>query len=271
MIYVEASPWRLARGDQASAWRRFQALIGRDAEPLAPFRSPIIAFFTHEGYRRDLLPQHPERGHVIHASWIDEAVVLSAADAARARWQARVTPTAPLRLLLAGQPAGGQGHPRPARCAGAAARAGADAGRGGDHRQSGPLQRAVPASRLRRSDDHVRLEVLEPVSYGEPLFALLRGFDALLVPSLADEQPRVVYDAYSQALPVLAAATPGLSTCVCDGGTGLLFAPASATALADTIAAVAREPAGAAAAGAGSAGGGALDDAPGHAPPPPPR
>jgi glycosyltransferase involved in cell wall biosynthesis len=89
----------------------------------------------------------------------------------------------------------------------------------------------------------VQLEVLEPVPYGEPFFALLRRFDAVLVPSLADEQPRIVYDAYSQALPVLASATPGLQTCVTDGVNGRLFAPADAQALADTIAWAADEPA----------------------------
>ena len=71
----------------------------------------------------------------------------------------------------------------------------------------------------------------------------MRRFDALLVPSLADEQPRVVYDAYSQALPVLASATPGLATCVQEGVTGRLFAPADAVALAETIASAARDPA----------------------------
>jgi glycosyltransferase involved in cell wall biosynthesis len=238
MINVEASPWRLARGEHASAWRRLQARI---AERLnrATIALADIAFFTHEGYRRDLMPQHPERGHVIHASWIDEAAVLRA-DIARARWQAR-EPEAPLRLLLAGRLQEDKGiHVLLDALALLRAQ--------GQTRVevaiigSGPLQ-ALCHEHAARSDDRVRLQVLEPVAYGEALFALLRGFDALLVPSLADEQPRVVYDAYSQALPVLASATPGLSTCVRDGSTGLLFTPASATALAEAIAAVAREPA----------------------------
>ncbi len=48
----------------------------------------------------------------------------------------------------------------------------------------------------------VRVSLLEPVSYGTFL-NLLRGFDAILVPSLSDEQPRPIFDAFSQAVPVL--------------------------------------------------------------------
>jgi hypothetical protein len=41
----------------------------------------------------------------------------------------------------------------------------------------------------------------------EPFLSLLRGFDGALVPSLSDEQPRILYDAFSQAVPVIGSAT----------------------------------------------------------------
>lgn len=237
MVNVEASPWRLVRGEPVSAWKRFKArcaeMLNRRTVALAD-----IAFFTHEGYRRDLMAQHHEGGHVLHASWIDEAAVLDAA-AASARWQAR--PPGPLRLLFAGRLQEDKGI---GVMLDAVARLRA---RGGVRLDlaiigAGPLQ-ALCREHAARSDACVRLEVLDPVPYGEALFALLRRFDAVLVPSLADEQPRVVYDAYSQALPVLASATPGLAACVRDGGTGRLFAPADAGALADILADAARDPA----------------------------
>ncbi len=230
MVIVEASPWRVPRGERASLWRRFKAW---SAERLNRWTVSLadLAVFTHEGYRRDLLPPPPERGHVLHASWIDEAVVLDAATA-RARWQSR-PPQQPLRVLFAGRLQEDKGLPvlfqalerlrREARVRVDIAIIG-----------SGPL---AAACRAQAAIDNacVHVEVLEPVPYGEPLFALLRRFDALLVPSLADEQPRVVYDAYSQAVPVLASATPGLRACVADGVTGRLFAPADAVALASAI------------------------------------
>jgi glycosyltransferase involved in cell wall biosynthesis len=232
MVNVEASPWRVARGEQASLLRRWQAAV---VEALNRWTISLadIAFFTHEGYLRDLMPQHAERGHVIHASWIDEAIVLSDA-AAQARWQARQGDAAPLlRLLFAGRLQEDKGlHVlfealrqlrREGRIRVQLSIIGA-----------GELEGAC-REQAQLSDDRVQLEVLDPVAYGEPFFALLRRFDAVLVPSLADEQPRIVYDAYSQALPVLASATPGLQTCVTDGVNGRLFAPADAQALADTV------------------------------------
>lgn len=240
MVNVEASPWRIMRGERASLLRRWQA---RAVEALNRWTISLadIAFFTHEGYRRDLMPSHAERGHVIHASWIDEAIVLTD-DAALARWQARQRDGASLlRLLFAGRLQEDKGvHVmldalRRLRSDGRTRVQVSIIG-------AGELEAAC-REQARLSDERVQLHVLEPVPYGEPFFALLRRFDAVLVPSLADEQPRIVYDAYSQALPVLASATPGLQTCVADGVNGRLFAPADAQALADTIAWAAREPA----------------------------
>jgi glycosyltransferase involved in cell wall biosynthesis len=238
MVNVEASPWRVVRGADASAWRRFKAA---SAEALNRWTIGLadIAFFTHEGYRRDLLPRHPERGHVLHASWIDEAAVQTA-QGVRARWQAR-DPAAPLRLLFAGRLEADKGVlvlldalERLRRQGQARLHMGIIG--------SGPLE-GLCREHAARSDERVRLDVLPPVPYGEALFALLRRFDALLVPSLADEQPRVVYDAYSQGLPVLASTTPGLATCVDDGLTGRLFAPADASALAAALRDAAGDPA----------------------------
>ena len=239
MVNVEASPWRVARGEHASLLRRWQAAV---IEALNRWTISLadIAFFTHEGYLHDLMPRHAERGHVIHASWIDEAIVLSDA-AAQARWQARTSDGAPvLRLLFAGRLQEDKGlHVlfdalQRLRSAGRVRVQVSIIG-------SGDLEAAC-REQAKLSDERVQLEVLEPVPYGEPFFALLRRFDAVLVPSLADEQPRIVYDAYSQALPVLASATPGLQTCVADGVNGRLFAPADAQALADTIGWAAENP-----------------------------
>ena len=80
-----------------------------------------------------------------------------------------------------------------------------------------------------------RVGILGTVAYGAPLLALLRTYDAVIVPSISDEQPRIVFDAYSQAVPILASNTPGLRSCVRDGETGLLTKPNDARALAETL------------------------------------
>ncbi len=232
MVVIESSDWRLLQGERASAWRRFQVRVAEALNRWA-VSTADLALFTHEGYRRDLMPRRAEHGHVIHASWIDAAAVQSDA-AAQARWLARRRDGAPaLRLLFAGRLQDDKGiHVmlealqrlrRDGRCQVQLSIIGA-----------GPLA-GLCREHAELSDEHVRLDVLEPVSYGEPFFALLRRFDAMLVPSLADEQPRIVYDAFSQALPVLASATPGLKACVTDGVNGRLFPPADADGVADAV------------------------------------
>ena len=79
------------------------------------------------------------------------------------------------------------------------------------------------------------LNMLGTVAYGSPLFELVWGYHAVILPSLSDEQPRIVYDAYSQAVPVLGSATAGLRDCVMDRETGSLVAPNDPVALADLI------------------------------------
>ena len=75
--------------------------------------------------------------------------------------------------------------------------------------------------------------------YGAEFLDAIGHHDVLVVPNLSDEQPRIVYDAYSQGLPVMAAATSGLKQRVVDGETGILFPPADWAALKQEIAALA--------------------------------
>jgi len=75
------------------------------------------------------------------------------------------------------------------------------------------------------------VRVLGTVPYGAHLFALIREFDAVVVPTISDEQPRIVFDAYSQAVPVLASDTAGLRSCVRNRVTGLLTAANDVAAL----------------------------------------
>lgn len=58
--------------------------------------------------------------------------------------------------------------------------------------------------------EFVEFRLLEPVPYGSRFFELIRGYHCVLVPSLGDEQPRVIFDAYSQGVPVMASNTDGI-------------------------------------------------------------
>jgi glycosyltransferase involved in cell wall biosynthesis len=80
-----------------------------------------------------------------------------------------------------------------------------------------------------------RVNMLGTVAYGAPLFDLLRTYHAVVVPSISDEQPRIVYDAYSQGVPVLGTGTAGLRDCIDEDVTGWLVEPNNPVALAAMI------------------------------------
>jgi glycosyltransferase involved in cell wall biosynthesis len=93
----------------------------------------------------------------------------------------------------------------------------------------GPMRDDVIA--MAKGLGHVMLRWLPPVAYGAPFSAALRGYHAILVPTLSDEQPRIIYDAFAQAVPVIASDTAGHQAAVIDGQTGYRFAQGSAEAL----------------------------------------
>ena len=81
---------------------------------------------------------------------------------------------------------------------------------------------------------NVRARMLSLVPYGPAFFELVRGYDAVVVPSLSDEQPRIIFDAYSQAVPVIASATPGHRDILRED-TGAMFPVGDAGALASVL------------------------------------
>jgi len=227
LVIVESSPWRLVPGGSAGVKDRLAAaaseLMNRFCVSTAD-----LSVFTQADYQNTLLSR-PERGHVINASWINEGDILPEAAAAEA-WSrkskdervrflfaARLTPSkGVLDLLAAVRSLKGSGLRVSVDIMGA-----------------GELRQACVAAQT--AGPEVVVRALDPVEYGAPFLEALRGYHAVLVPNRGDEQPRIVYDAYSQAVPVLASATPGLKACVDEDVTGRFFAPGSPPELARMI------------------------------------
>jgi glycosyltransferase involved in cell wall biosynthesis len=187
-----------------------------------------LALFTHVNYRDQLVAKNRERAHVTPAVWVNDADILDEASA-EAGWEAKLRE--PVRLLFAGRLVAAKG----VQVLLAALRsledrrveARVDIIGQGEERSA-----CVAAAAALRS---VRLSVLDPIPYGAPFFELLRRYHAVLVPSLTDEQPRIVFDANSQAVPVIASRTGGLSPYVEHGRTGWIVPVGDVPALASAI------------------------------------
>ena len=82
----------------------------------------------------------------------------------------------------------------------------------------------------------------DPVEYGSPFFATLRCYDAVLVPNLKEEQPRIIFDAFSQGLGVIAADTSGILDITRAGENAVICKRGDARSLAEAIAQVVGNP-----------------------------
>ena len=218
VVVVESAFWRIPSGVVASARARWRAMLWERINRRA-VAACDISFFTTSSYREDLHTCGRGAAYVLPAVWIDDEQLI-APDRLVELAQGRRG-----RLLFAGRLTHGKGVDLLLQ---AAVRSGVPVDIAGD----GDLREAV-AIAGRRHPELVRL--IEPVNYGSAFAALLDEYCALVVPTISDEQPRVIFDAFARGLAVLASATTGNRQIVGDGHHGLLFAPGDIDALARTL------------------------------------
>lgn len=231
VIVVESAPWRL-QDRQHAGWKQraraaLQEWLGRRV-----VRSATLVICTQDEYRESLLGSQRGNGFVIPASWIDESNILPD-DAAEEMWRQKLSTANPrLRLLFVGRLVPAKGVLVLLEAMRRLSRENAPVAL--DIMGEGPLkdQCELAASELRGA---TAVTVLNTVPYGEPLFEVIRRYDAVVVPNIGDEQPRIVFDAYSQAVPILASDTPGLRSCVTNGERGLFSAPNDVSGLTDLL------------------------------------
>jgi glycosyltransferase involved in cell wall biosynthesis len=212
LIIVVESSWR---SESPTLLRRTWD-IAKESAARWSCRHAAVAFFTQPAYCEALYRGTPGRAYVTPAVWINEADILNEADARRS-WECKIA--APVRMLFAGRVVAGKGVGVLLQALRILDQRGIRTrvdiiGEGGLRQSCMDLAAELSS---------MQVSVLDPVPYGAPFFELVRGYHALLIPSLSDEQPRVVFDANAQAVPVIASDTPGLRPHVEDGRTGWLI------------------------------------------------
>ncbi|MHA2030381.1 MAG: glycosyltransferase family 4 protein, partial [Candidatus Kariarchaeaceae archaeon] len=73
------------------------------------------------------------------------------------------------------------------------------------------------------------------IPQGQKLLNIYRGSDVLILPALQDQQPKVLMEAMSQGLPVVATEVGGIPSIITHGKNGLLIPPAQPAALISAI------------------------------------
>ncbi len=191
-------------------------------------RSADFRVFTSHAYRDDMLGADNERTGINTATWIDAESILSQTQAHDA-WLAK---SGPVRLLFAGRLVEDKGVPELLEALEIAAAAGCTAtvtiiGQG--------EWRDRCAALARKLDGRLDVQLLEPLPPGPAFQQLLRAHDAVLLPSVSDEQPRLPFDAFAQAVPVLGFDTGGVREVVTSGRTGQLASRRDSAGLAQLI------------------------------------
>jgi glycosyltransferase involved in cell wall biosynthesis len=223
---VESSFWR-TRGEKVPLRKRIPSLV---MERLTRFAIKIadLRLFTSRAYASDFLPEDAPRAFVVPATWVNEEWILTD-DQAREAWDDK---RGPVRLLFAGRLIADKGVSVLLNAVNQAAESGAE------------LEITIIGEGALRDQcvreaaaDHgsVSVRFLDPVPYGEPFLTLLRVQDAVLLPSISDEQPRLLFDAYSQAVPVIGSSTGGIREGVEPGTTGRLVPPGDVAALTEAL------------------------------------
>jgi glycosyltransferase involved in cell wall biosynthesis len=223
---IESSPWR-ASGAGLPWHKRLRGSVGEVLTRVA-LRMAHIRLFTSRAYLQELMPPGSPRAYVTPATWLNEEWILED-EAALASWAAK---RGPVRLLFAARMLPQKGVSVLLAAIESAAEAGADVEL--SIIGSGPLLNDCVAA-ARSLAGKATVTILDEVPYGDPFLDILRGFDAVLVPSISDEQPRIAYDALSQAVPVIGSATGGIREVVEPGVTGRLSPPGDVHALAESI------------------------------------
>lgn len=216
MIIVESSFWRVP--DSASLLKRTIAAL-KERICRACVNASDLALFTTEQYRRTLATHPRGTTGIAPASWLDNDQLLSVEDA-QERWAQKEH-----RLLFAGRLTTEKGV---ACLLAALDQSDAPVDIVGD----GALIEACRAM----ADRHPgRVRLLEPVSYGDAFSNLIDRYVAILVPTLSDEQPRVLFDAFARAVPVIASDTAANSEIVGENALGTLVPRGDASALAQAM------------------------------------
>ncbi len=86
---------------------------------------------------------------------------------------------------------------------------------------SGELEKDCKTFALKELGN-INVTYRDPVGYGSDFFDILLSHDVVLVPNLKEEQPRIVFDAFSQGLGVIGSDTSGISDITIDGENAII-------------------------------------------------
>jgi glycosyltransferase involved in cell wall biosynthesis len=233
IVIVESSPWRAEK--DASLRKRVRGGVNEwVAHRLCNLAT--VSFYTQSEYQHRYL-KDPSKGYINSASWIDDEVILSPEEAALS-WREKSIPQRPLRVGLFSRLVAGKGVLVLIEAMKRLEQRGVSICL--DIYGNGELLEVCEEA-AKCGAVSATVSVCGTLAYDASFFAAIRQYHAVVVPSLTEEQPRIVFDAFSQAVPCLASDTSGLRQCIDEGVNGRLTRAGDDVALADLLEWAARD------------------------------
>ncbi len=212
IIIIESAFWRLSGCGPFSYKQRLRASVTEWMARWSVQRARL-AIFTHQGYLAELGEPYNGRAIINPAAWIDESSIMQENDVETV-WDAKKEN---LAFLYAARLHVDKGIDTLIRAIKESKHHLPRIDIIGD----GPLKDMVGFEAARLGPTSLRL--LNPAPYGPEFFSMLRDYHALISPLVSDEQPRVLFDAFSQAVPVIASDSPGQRPFIENDKNGWLF------------------------------------------------
>jgi glycosyltransferase involved in cell wall biosynthesis len=235
LIIVESAPWTLAgkKSGNASLRKKVEASI---YELISKYWCPRadLSFYTQPAYLKRYHRNGKGPAYIAPATWVNAKDILEDTRA-RLLWDTKMRE--PVRFLFAGRLEAEKGVRIMLEAVEKLARQGVDGavhviGEGSLRDEVIAAQRTGPFA----------LKYFEPLPYGAAFLDFLQQYHAILVPSLSDEQPRILFDAAARGVAILASATDGLRPYVEDDRSGRLIPAGDSGALAEVMASGAANP-----------------------------
>ena len=210
VIVIESSTWMINQGERLT----FRKFISHHAHRIILSSCLMRAdarIFTQSFYRKFFLNEDKNRTLIAPATWIDSNNLISS-EAVKARHLERRGKI--LQMIFPARLDEEKGFFVLVDAINYLKKLGATVNI--TIMGSGKLEDDCKTLALNEFGD-VNVTFREPVEYGEEFFKVLRSYDVVLVPSLNDEQPRIIFDAFSQGLGVIASDTSGILDITVDG------------------------------------------------------
>lgn len=224
VIVIESSFWMIEPGEKRTARRLIEHLVHKILLTLSLQRASA-RIFTQSFYRNYSLGERTDRTLINPANWVDQAMM---ADRTAVVERFRARGDAPIRLILPSRLEEDKGILVALDAIKILAT------------QRRPIEITIMGTG--KLEQHcrsfaesqrgcVKVTFVQPVPYDKRFFEKLSEHDFVLVPTLKQEQPRIVFDAFSQGVAVIGSDTSGIWD-ITSRRTAMLFSRGDANDLA---------------------------------------